>query len=284
MIKNPYLCLLLTLKSIIMRSCLFLIIPLFLFALLSPAKAEWERPVTNYTRQVYQAGNQNWSIQQHPNGWIYAANNKGLLEFDGKEWNTYPLHNAKARAVKIVPDGRIYIGGMGQFGYFTPDRLGGLEYVCLSDSLPPSTSVGIIWNIETDGQRIYFQSDRSLFCYDAGKVKKIGFPNEIYAILPADNRFYVACHKGLMLLNGNELVPLEPTTEIGSAPHIGGILPWKEKLIIVSRDKGLFLYDGNNLEKFPTAADGFCYRNRIFCAAKKTPCWHWAVYKAGLSC
>ena len=48
-----------------------------------PVSAGWQRPVTNYTRHTYKAGNQNWSIQQHDNGWIYIANNKGLLEFDG---------------------------------------------------------------------------------------------------------------------------------------------------------------------------------------------------------
>ena len=78
-------------------------------------------------RHTYKAGNQNWSIQQHDNGWIYVANNKGLLEFDGVEWNTYPIHNAKTRAVKVGHDGRIYIGGMEQLGYFTPNRLGGLS-------------------------------------------------------------------------------------------------------------------------------------------------------------
>ena len=78
--------------------------------------AGWQRPVANYTRHAYKAGNQNWSIQQHDNGWIYVANNKGLLEFDGVEWNTYPIHNAKTRAVKVGHDGRIYIGGMEQFG------------------------------------------------------------------------------------------------------------------------------------------------------------------------
>ena len=138
-----------------------------------PVSAGWQRPVTNYTRHTYKAGNQNWSIQQHDNGWIYVANNKGLLEFDGVEWNTYPIHNAKTRAVKVGHDGRIYIGGMEQLGYFTPNRLGGLEYTCLSDSLSPNVNVGVIWNILLDGERVYFQSDRRFFYWEEGIVKKI---------------------------------------------------------------------------------------------------------------
>lgn len=128
--------------------------------------AGWQRPVTNYTRHTYKAGNQNWMLQQHDNGWMYVANSNGLLEFDGASWNLYPIRNAKARAMRIGNDGRIYIGGIGRFGYFTPNRLGGLDYTCLSDNLPPNSIVGVIWNILQDKERIYFQSDRSLFYWE----------------------------------------------------------------------------------------------------------------------
>lgn len=68
--------------------------------------AGWQRPVTNYTRHTYKAGNQNWMLQQHDNGWMYVANSNGLLEFDGASWNLYPIRNAKARAMRIGNDGR----------------------------------------------------------------------------------------------------------------------------------------------------------------------------------
>lgn len=96
----------------------------FLVGVAFSLKAEWQRPVTNYTRHAYKAGNQNWMLQQHENGWLYVANNKGLLEFDGTSWELYPIPDAKMRAMKIGADNRIYIGGIGRFGYFTPNRLG----------------------------------------------------------------------------------------------------------------------------------------------------------------
>ena len=70
----------------------------FLIWVAFSAKAEWQRPVINYTRHAYKAGNQNWMLQQHENGWLYVANNKGLLEFDGTAWNLYSMSNAKMRA------------------------------------------------------------------------------------------------------------------------------------------------------------------------------------------
>ena len=47
--------------------------------------------ITNYLNETYQAGTQNWDIQQHPNGFMFFANNNGLLQFDGVNWTIFPL-------------------------------------------------------------------------------------------------------------------------------------------------------------------------------------------------
>ncbi|MDY5239450.1 transcriptional regulator [Bacteroides helcogenes] len=240
-----------------------------LFLVCAPLRAGWQRPVTNYTRHIYKAGTQNWSIQQHDNGWMYVANNKGLLEFDGVEWNTYPIRNAKTRAVKMGHDGRIYIGGMGQFGYFTPNRLGGLSYTCLSDSLSPKTNVGIIWNILEDRDRVYFQSDVSFFVLNKGRVEKLKHPSEIQASLILKNRFYTVSSAGLMQLNGKNFQLLATSLEMGAMVKEGGLLPYGDKILLVSRQNGLFLYDGTAIRKFATAADDFCRKSQLFCAALK---------------
>ena len=81
------------------------------------------------------AANQNWMLGQADNGWMYFANNHGLLEFDGVFWNTYPIENdTKLRSLKITNQ-RIYVGGLGQFGYFEPDNYGRLQYTCLSKEM-----------------------------------------------------------------------------------------------------------------------------------------------------
>ena len=232
-----------------------------------PVSAGWQRPVTNYTRHTYKAGNQNWSIQQHDNGWIYVANNKGLLEFDGVEWNTYPIHNAKTRAVKVGHDGRIYIGGMEQFGYFTPNRLGGLEYTCLSDSLSPNVNVGVIWNILLDGERVYFQSDRRFFYWEEGIVKKIDYSSEIYTSFILRNKLYITSAEGLLMLNGTGFIPVLGPLGIGATVKVGGLLPHQDSLLMVTRDNGLFIYDGTVFKKYNTVAEDFCRKNRVFCAA-----------------
>lgn len=232
------------------------------------ASAIWQRSVTNYTRRDYKAGNQNWMIAQHANGWMYFANNKGLLEYDGIEWSVYPVGDTKARAVKIAPNGRIYIGGMGQFGYFTPDHLGKLNYVSLSDKVRSKHNIGVIWNIHIVDDRVYFQSDNSIFYLEGDKVKVIEYGFQIKYSAIINQHFYIASSQGLLILNGNEFTLL-PATEVISNFKIVGLLPFEDKIMIATARNGLFLYDGSKLVPFVSAADSFIKENQLFCVAMK---------------
>lgn len=49
----------------------------------------WE--IRNFTKNEYNAESQNWSIVQDTRGFVYFANNAGLLEFDGVENHPYKL-------------------------------------------------------------------------------------------------------------------------------------------------------------------------------------------------
>ena len=137
----------------------------FLLALASmPGWAEnhWQRVVVNYTRQQYHSGNQNWQASQSKEGWMYFANNKGLLEYDGNTWQTYPLPgNVKVRAVRTSGD-TIYVGALGQFGLFTRNPKGQLIYQRLSESVDRAGQLNI-WNIHQIGHDIYYQSDNALY-------------------------------------------------------------------------------------------------------------------------
>lgn len=203
-------------------------------------------------------------LQQHDNGWMYVANSNGLLEFDGASWNLYPIRNAKARAMRIGNDGRIYIGGIGWFGYFTPNRLGGLDYTCLSDNLPPNSIVGVIWNILQDKERIYFQSDRSLFYWENNKLEYLEYPGEIYTSAILYNKFYIGAAEGVLVMDGKKFSLVPGSEMLG---RVSGLLPYSGKILIATRYNGLFIYDGETVQKFNSVADSFMQHNRVFCAA-----------------
>jgi hypothetical protein len=67
---------------------------------------------SHFDQNNYNAGIQNWEFDQDKNGILYVANNDGVLEFDGENWNqlTVPL-STRIRAVKIDKSNKIFVGG-----------------------------------------------------------------------------------------------------------------------------------------------------------------------------
>src|SRR5580698_4444187 len=85
--------------------------------------------VQNYTKALYQSGNQNWSVTRDEHGMMYFGNEEGLLAFDGKYWQLYRMPNGLiVRSVAADGKGKIYAGGFGEFGYWQRDKLGFLKY------------------------------------------------------------------------------------------------------------------------------------------------------------
>lgn len=71
----------------------------------------------------YGGGTQNWTITRDNNSWIYAANNSGLLQFDGYSWHLFS-NGMIIRTAYHDGKERIYVGAFNNFGYFSPDEKG----------------------------------------------------------------------------------------------------------------------------------------------------------------
>jgi len=73
--------------------------------------------IRNYNRSEYHAGTQNWGIIQDQRGFLYFANNDGLLFFDGGEWNLSRISaSSPLRSILVDSENRIYVGLINDFG------------------------------------------------------------------------------------------------------------------------------------------------------------------------
>ncbi|MFN0216581.1 MAG: two-component regulator propeller domain-containing protein [Saprospiraceae bacterium] len=135
----------------------------------------------NFQPADYEAQNQNWSLTQSPEGWIYAGNNGALLEFDGTRWRHFPLPEKQAvRAVATGRSGEIFCGGFAEFGYWSKDGSGQLVYNSLSTQLGEGqVSKEEIWHILVLPDYVLFQSFSTLYKFDYQKVIPIKPPNAI---------------------------------------------------------------------------------------------------------
>ncbi len=93
--------------------------------------------VKNYSKVVYNASPQSWMIDIVPDGFAYFANNDGLLEFDGINWDIYRIPSAAVvRSVLVSDDQRIYTGAFNEIGFFQADSSGLLGFHPLNQLLP----------------------------------------------------------------------------------------------------------------------------------------------------
>jgi DNA-binding CsgD family transcriptional regulator len=138
--------------------------------------------IRNFPPTEYAAQNQNWALAQHPaEGWLYAANNGGLLEFDGARWQQYALPEGQTvRAVAVGPDGAVYCGGFAEFGYWLPDAQGRLTYTSLSAQVKDDRlEREEIWNIVVTSGAVLFQSFSTIYKFDFQKIATLRPPNSI---------------------------------------------------------------------------------------------------------
>lgn len=213
------------------------------------AQSPWQRAVVNHSRQTYHSGNQNWQIGQNKEGWMYFANNNGLLEFDGTNWNTYPLPgNPKVRSVLAVGD-TVYVGALGQFGRFVRNHKGQMVYQNLSGQANQKAQINI-WHIHHIDNDIFFQSDDAF--YINNYKTRVECPPGVHYSAIVYNRLYITSYKGVSVLVGKKFIPLTDI-DLNQTSNIVAMLPWQQKLLLVTSNKGLFLYYNNHLRPFHVA-------------------------------
>ncbi|WP_238474477.1 triple tyrosine motif-containing protein [Maribacter algarum] len=124
-------------------------------------------PIENFSPIDYGAENQNWGISQSKQKNIYAANNGGLLEFNGAVWKLYGSPNGSTiRSVKAL-DNTVYTGCYMEFGFWEKNAVGDLEYTSISNGLTfPLLEDEEFWNIVELDEWVLFQSLERIYIYN----------------------------------------------------------------------------------------------------------------------
>ena len=247
---------------------------LFLLSVLS-LRAEWIPITRSFTPNDYHASTQNWMLTEQNNGWIYAANNYGVLEYDGASWRLYGIGNSTVvRSVAHDKQGRIYAGGTNDFGYFTYTAFGGMDYHSMVDSLPPAyRQFGEVWQIFPSDECVYVQTRSYLFIFAEGCAVQVIDPADIIKTsLLTDGEFYMATSRGVFVLTGNRLHALRGSELLRDAT-VCALVPWTEGALLIATDfAGLFLYDGDRIRPFRTEADRYICDNQLYTVAANEDC------------
>jgi ligand-binding sensor domain-containing protein len=168
-------------------------------------------PIQNYQPRDYQAENQNWGITQDSDGWMYFANNGGLLEFNGVSWNRYSSPNGSVLRSVMAWEDRIYSGCYMEFGYWERDSLGGLKYTSLSKDLRSDLLEDEqFWKIRTVADWVLFQSLQRIYAYriSDGSIEVIPSLSQRAQLFALKDDIYFQGEGSLFKLENGRPVPL----------------------------------------------------------------------------
>ncbi len=240
---------------------------------LSPAMgAAWDVCHENFYPTTYGAGTQNWQVCQQRNGWIYAANNYGLLQYDGVDWRLFGLQNATVvRSIELDDDGNIYAGGTNEFGYFRGNGRGGYAYTSLSDSLPEAyRNFGEVWSIVQIDDYVYMQTHSCIFVYQKDaqacpQFHRVIEPDmHIYLMEQFNNGLYVATAKGIYILAGTQLNALQGSEQLRGY-EVRAMAALDDRRLLIATDfNGIWCYDGTSVKPYKTEMDAYLHHNQLY--------------------
>lgn len=236
---------------------------LFSSSLLGQIKNIGLPEIRNFKRTDYKGGTQNWNIDQDKNGNLYFANNNGLFQFDGSTWRKYTLPNSPdTRCVKIDPSGKIFVGGYSEFGYFKTNEKGKLEYVSLSKMVNKQKIIDFIWKIHLFKNEVVFQSFARIYIYKNNKLKIVDAPKRFQFSFQVKNHLYLQdMSAGIVEYKNGKLYPLKGTS-LFNTTEIWAMFPLpNNKLLIATLNKGLYVYDNNEVSPWNTEANTFIKKN-----------------------
>lgn len=231
--------------------------------------------ITNHTRQTYGGGSQNWSLDMDKNGFIYSANNNGLMVYNGVKWKIYKNTVQNIVRSVLVDQDRIYTGSFEEFGFWTYDPKGLPVYKSFASALQSNNLHNIeIWKIVHFKNKIYFQGFSSLFVYNGKTIEPIKIPQVVVFLLKAGNRLFIQEARGKLyeIINDKAVPVLYSEILIGTeVKTILEVSP--NSYIIGTTSHGLFKYENgkvspwfnpsNEILKESQINNGILFRDQI---------------------
>ena len=224
--------------------------------------------IENFTPQHYLKKGKVWDIASAPNGIVYMAADKGLLEYDGKTWNAFKGSNGFTRSLLVLNDSLIYTGSDLDFGVWKKNKNQTFEYTSLYPFQEDINEVNEeFWHVKSYKDNILFISFHNIYLYKNQQLTKIPAPNKFSGSFSANDSVYFVDEKeGLFVLSNlalKQILQYIPNNSI----EIKGLYNSNTNFILVTKDKGLYTYTNgsltpinNPLSRQLSAAKVFCFK------------------------
>jgi signal transduction histidine kinase/DNA-binding response OmpR family regulator len=227
--------------------------------------------VKNYTPRTYDSFPQNWCILQDHRGLIYAANQGGILEFDGVSWRTIPIYHQAVRSMDKAADGTIYIGARNEIGCLKPDDKGNLNYFSLSSKhlKDNERNFSDVYQVLCTTDSVWFRSLFILYRWHAGKLtleRKAGASDSSFKTMFTWNGKLYVPEKGIGLFQVTDnSFSLISKDKLFLEEAVSVVVPYADRnLLIGTRSGRLYLFDGIDVTDFPTEVNEYLENSDLY--------------------
>ncbi len=213
-------------------------------------------------------GNQGkiWDIQLSENGLLYAVCDRGLLEYDGKTWNSFKGSKGNTRSLWVENDSVIYTGSDFDFGIWKKNQYRSFEYTSLYPFKEKANEENEeFWNVYKIKDQVIFVSFDNVYVYQNNQFTKIAAPYRFNGcFLGNDQTIYLSDEKeGVFTFDGKSIDPLFHYPDHEDFRLIG-VQKKEDELLIITRDQGLFKYTKDRLTKYETEVSPYLKNNSVF--------------------
>jgi signal transduction histidine kinase/CheY-like chemotaxis protein len=179
-------------------------------------------PVRVFTVRDTGATTMAWSAAQDRRGAMYFGCDT-LLSFDGDRWRSDAVASSyMIRGLDVGPNGRIWVGGMNEIGWFEAAATGPLSYHSLAGELPAAEgAIGEVWSVYALGneQAVFIAKDRILR-WDGRRLVSWSVPGaDMVWSTRANSGIYVdEPRRGLMKMGADGPLVALPSSLVGTTP------------------------------------------------------------------
>jgi serine phosphatase RsbU (regulator of sigma subunit) len=203
--------------------------------------------IQNYSHRTYNAPEANWAVTQDLRGVMYFGNSEYILEYDGYTWQKIPVPGQSyILSLATSQKGRVYAGGVDDFGHLISDVNGNTIYESLAHLINDSLTITRVWKIFSHKELVYFCTLQHIFIYNTANktIDYIDLPRDSFWSFLVNNSLFTSNYeKGLLVLNSNSIEPALGG-DFFIEKDIFSILPWSnDTLLIAATDIGLCFYN-----------------------------------------
>ncbi len=251
-----------------MRTALFLVFGLLVTV--SIALGQSSKYIVNYGPEVNKSGETIYAIASDRDGILYFSIAKGLMVYDGERWEIYSMNgNGDARSVEYdAYRDRVWVGGVGTFGYFKKDPTKRFVYVPLSDSISTTHPFRQVWLINVKEDVVILQSHEGHYRVRGDQVEYVPLL-DTYHYSVGDEDYFTKKEGDLIVKRGDDTVLVwdQNAAKKESAFAVYAI-PGNQHLIIYP-NQGAFVRNlSTNQISVYRPLDDIMRKNTMYCAAQ----------------